>query len=153
MIAVYDYIIHADGAYSRKNDEGSFAFVVCDGDDKICFTKAYKIQHETNNRAELKAIIAALHQLPKDAKNVMVVSDSQYALNTLFNGWSRNANKDLFDVFERIKAERNFKTIDWCWVKGHDGDFFNELCDRLCNDVLGYDANKEYEKYKKNKIK
>lgn len=152
MVNVYDYIIHAYGVYSRKNDEGAFAFVVCDGEDKIAFNRAYRIEHETNNRAQLKAIIAALYQLPKFfAKNVMVVSSSQYALNTLFNGWSRNSNNDLFDVFEKIQKERQFN-LDWCWVKGHsDEDFFNELCDRLCKDVLGYDANEEFTKFKKKK--
>lgn len=144
----YDYIIHTDGAYSMQHDEGAFAFIICNGDDQPIKKKAYKIQHETNNRAELKAIIAALYQLPQDAKKVMVVSDSQYALNTLFGEWSRNANTDLFDVFEKIKRTRCF-LVDWCWVKGHSGDTFNEMCDEMCNQILGYDANAEFAKYKK----
>lgn len=150
-ITEYDYIVHSDGAYSRKHDEGAFAFVICDGHDVPVKKKAYKIQHETNNRAELKAIIAALHQLPQDANNVMVVSDSQYALMTLFGGWARNTNTDLFDVFEKIKKERQFN-IEWCWVKGHSGeDVFNEMCDEMCNQVLGYDVNEEFRKFKKKK--
>lgn len=152
MTPVYDYIIHAYGVYSRKNDEGAFAFVVCDGEDKISFERAYKIQHETNNRAQLKAIIAALYQLPKPyAKNILVVSSSQYALNSLFSGWARNSNHDLFDVYEKIQKERDFN-IEWCWVQGHsEEDHLNALCDRLCKDVLGYDANAEFSFFKKNR--
>ena len=149
-IPEYDYIVHTDGAYSRKNDEGAFAFIICNGLDEPISKKAYKIQQETNNRAELKAIIAALYQLPQDAKKVMVVSDSQYALMTLFGGWSRNTNNDLFDIFERIKLERELN-IEWCWVKGHSGDLFNEMCDEMCNQVLGYNANAEFAKFKKKK--
>ena len=144
----YQYIIHTDGAYSRVHDEGAFAYVICDGDDRELKRNAWKIEHETNNRAELKAIIAALHHLPKDAKVVRVESDSQYALNTLFNGWARNKNVDLFEVFERIMKERGF-SVKPVWVKGHSGDRFNEICDELCNKVLGYDANAEIEKYRK----
>lgn len=148
----YDYIIHADGAYSRKRDEGAFAFVICNGYDEQVIKKAYKIKHETNNRAELKAIIAALYQLPQDAKKVLVESDSQYALMTLFGSWARKKNEDLFDVYENIISERRF-VIEWSWVKGHSGDTFNEMCDEMCNQALGYDANEEYAKYKRIKEK
>lgn len=145
-----DYIIHTDGAYSQIHNEGAFAYVMCDGNDIEIKRKAWKISNETNNRAELKAIITAIYHLPEDAKKVRVESDSQYALNTLFGGWSRNKNQDLFEVFERIISEKDVE-IEAKWVKGHNGDKFNEVCDQLCNDVLGYDANAEFQKYKKKK--
>lgn len=101
---------------------------------------------------ELKAIIAALYNLPnKEEKvNALVVSDSQYALCTLFGTLRRNLNKDLFDVYERILKEREIE-IEWKWVKGHNGDFYNEMCDEMCNQVLGYDVNEEFAKFKKKK--
>lgn len=141
------YVIYTDGAYSRKNDEGAFAYVIINKDGIVIKKGAWKIEHETNNRAELKAIIAALHHLPQSARFAKVRSDSQYALNTLFNGWARNANKDLFDAFERVMGERKL-SVKASWVKGHSGDKYNEICDQMCNEVLGYDANAEYEKYK-----
>ena len=88
--------------------------------------------------------------MPEGAETVNVISDSQYALFTLFGGWSRNANKDLFEIFDKIIADNKY-AIDYEWVKGHSGVEYNELCDQLCNSVLGYDANAEFEKYKKNK--
>lgn len=112
--------------------------------------RAYKITNESNNRAELKAIIAAIHNLPKDAKDVEVISDSQYALNTLSGRWGRGKNKDLFDVWRTVRNSHLGVHITWTWVKGHDGDYFNELCDKLCCDVLGYDPAEEYAKFKKN---
>ena len=145
-----EYIIHTDGAYSRMHDEGAFAYVICNGNDEEIKRNAWKISQETNNRAELKAIIAALHHLPAGAKKVKVESDSQYALNTLFGGWARNKNLDLFEVADRIIRERDLE-IEYRWVKGHNGDKFNEICDKMCNDVLGYDANAEFLKYKKRK--
>lgn len=145
-----EYVIYTDGAYSMKRNEGAFAYIILDENGNIVKKAAYKITNETNNRAELKAIIAAIYNLPnKDEKvNALVVSDSQYALCTLLGTWARNANKDLFEVYERILSERELE-LEWKWVKGHSGDYYNEMCDAMCNNVLGYDANEEFRKFKK----
>lgn len=118
---MFDYVVYTDGAYSRKNNEGSFAYVTLDSKENVVKKGAWKITDETNNRAELKAIIAALHHLPENAKNVCVYSDSQYALFTLFGSWARNANTDLFDVFEDVMQKRDLQ-VRYEWVKGHSGN-------------------------------
>lgn len=146
---LYDYIIYTDGAYSQQHDEGAFAYVMLDGFGHFIKKKgAWKITGETNNRAELKAIITGLYHLPIDAQYVKVISDSQYALNTLSGKWGRNANQDLFKVFDDIMALHKYK-VTYEWVKGHSGDEYNEMCDKMCNDKLGYDANAEFDKYRK----
>ena len=145
-----DYTIYTDGCYSRNNDEGAFAFVILDSEEREVKRNAYKISHETNNRAELKAIIAAFHQLPAKDCSVLVVSDSQYALNTIAGKWSRNANEDLFPISDRIIREKNLN-VTYKWVKGHSGVEYNELCDQLCTQVLGYDPRNEYLSKVKNK--
>lgn len=148
-----EYVLYTDGAYSMKNNEGAFAYIILDENGKIVKKSAHKIQNETNNRAELKAIIAGIYNVPfrfDEVVNVVVLSDSQYALNTLFGGWSRNSNKDLFDVFEKIKRGRKLE-FEWHWVKGHSGELFNEMCDKMCIEVLGYDPSIEYAKFKKKK--
>lgn len=113
-----EFVIYTDGAYSRLNNEGAFAYVILDKNGSIVKKSAYKCVNETNNRMELKAIIAALYNLPnKDEKvSTLVVSDSQYALCTLFGTWRRNLNQDLFEVYERIISEREID-IEWKWVK------------------------------------
>ena len=145
------YTIYTDGAYSRLHDEGAFSFVILNEDGGEVLRMGHKIVHETNNRAELKAIIAAVYKLPKDATEARIISDSMYALNTLQGIWARNINHDLFDVWERTINERSDVELEFLWVKGHSGDDYNEICDQLCNQVLGYDANAEFAKYKKNK--
>jgi ribonuclease HI len=143
-----EYTIYTDGAYSQVHNEGAFAYVILDNKmNEIC-KRAYKITNETNNRAELKAIISAVYALPLDARGVRVVSDSMYALNTLSGKWGRRTNLDLFKAWEEnVKPRNTMLEIEWCFVKGHSGDKYNELCDTLCNDVLGYNANEEYKKY------
>ena len=143
------YKVYTDGAYSRVNNEGAFAYVILDDNAKIVLRRAYKITKETNNRAELKAIIAAIHNLPADATDVEIASDSQYASNTLKGTWARNKNNDLFDVWDKVIYEHTKVTLTYKWVRGHNGNLYNEMCDQMCNDILGYDANAEFAKYKK----
>lgn len=143
------YKIYTDGAYSQKNDEGAFAYVILNYEDSEIERRAYKITKETNNRAELKAIIAAVHRLPNNATEVEIYSDSQYALNTLSGNWGHKNNFDLFDVWDEVLKNHKGIIIRYKWVRGHNGNVYNEICDTMCNDVLGYDANAEFEKYKK----
>ena len=147
-----EYTIYTDGAYSQVHNEGAFAFIILDGEMNEVGRRAYKITNETNNRAELKAIISAIYALPLDARGVRVISDSMYALNTLSGKWGHNNNLDLFKAWEEnVKPRNTMLKIEWCFVKGHSGDKYNELCDKMCNDVLGYNANEEYKKYVKPK--
>lgn len=144
----YDYIIHTDGGYSQKYGVGAFAYVICDGDDNEIKRGAWKVENETNNRAELKAIIAALYHLPTKQCTVKVISDSQYALFTCSRKWGRNMNTDLFEIHDKVVKEGQLN-VDYEWVKGHSGDKFNEICDALCNKVANVDLNAEYDKYRK----
>lgn len=144
------YIIYTDGAYSQMNDEGAYAFVILTELNNEVKRFAKKITHETNNRAELKAIINAILQLPQDATDIVVNSDSQYALNTLSGKWKRKLNKDLFDIWDDVIKERGL-TIEYKWVRGHNGNEYNELCDKLCNEAIGYNANAETDVFRKDK--
>lgn len=147
---LYDYIVYSDGGYSMKHNVGAFAFVIVNSKEEVVCRFAKKIENETNNRAELKGIIAGLHCLPKEAKYIQVVSDSQYALNTCSGLWGRNANQDLFPILDKIVNERGLK-VEYKWVRGHNGNLFNEMCDIMCNEASGVDLNAEYQIYKKYK--
>ena len=142
------YTIYTDGGYSNKRNVGAFAYVMLDGDGNEVRRGAWKIENETNNRAELKAIITAVYHLPETNADVTVNSDSMYALNTLSGKWSRNANTDLFEAWERVLAQKQPRIV-YNWVKGHNGDRYNEICDEMCNAAAGMDLNVEFEKYKK----
>ena len=143
-----EYTLYTDGGYSQIADIGAFAYVMLDNKQNVIKKNAWKIEKETNNRAELKAIIAGVHHLPQDATVVTIISDSQYALYTLSGKWGRKSNKDLFPIYDKIIGSRNLH-VNYKWVRGHNGNEFNEMCDKMCNEVANMDLNKEFEKYKK----
>ena len=142
------FIIYTDGGYHIPKDEGAYAFVILQ-DDRIIHREATVIRGETNNRGELKAIIEAVRWCP--AKSALFVnSDSQYALFTLKGDWGRKKNKDLFAEWDRLLAEKQ-PVITFNWVRGHSGNVYNELCDRMCDEAVGYDLNGWIPKKKKRK--
>lgn len=96
--------------------------------------------HTTNNRMELRAVIAALKAL-REPCIVNLTTDSQYVKNGIeswIHGWKRNGwltstkqpvkNADLWKALDAAKAGH---TIKWHWVKGHSGHAENERCDEL----------------------
>ena len=129
---------YTDGGYHLHKDEGAYAFVILQNDN-IIHKQATVIRHESNNRGELKAILDAVDWCP-DGAEIEVHSDSQYAIFTLSGEWARRKNTDLFDRWEEILARKRCK-VTFRWVKGHSGDRYNEMCDRMCDEAVGYDLN------------
>ncbi|MEM9281056.1 MAG: ribonuclease HI [Verrucomicrobiota bacterium] len=95
----------------------------------------------TNNRMEILAAVAGLEVL-REPCEVTVYSDSRYLVDTLSKGWidgwkSRGwKRKDKspvknVDLWQRLEAALGDHSVEWCWVKGHDGHEMNERCDDL----------------------
>ena len=94
----------------------------------------------TNNRMELRAVLEALDGLP-DGERVEVISDSRYVVDALskwIHGWRRKgwrtASGDPVlnrDLIEAIDARGRQLTVNYRWVRGHDGHAVNEVVDAL----------------------
>ena len=130
--------LYTDGGYSMSADFGAFAYVILQ-DGELLHRHAEKIEHETNNRAEIKAILYGVQALPNNSE-VEVFSDSQYALGVLSGKYRAKKNPDLIEKYKRMVVGKNIKA-SYTWVRGHNGDKWNELCDQLCNEAAGADLN------------
>jgi len=100
---------------------------------------------QTNQRAELTAVLRALDIVPRN-RDVVIISDSKYAIDcvtTWFVNWRRNGwknaagkaveNKDIIEnVLSRIEERNRVKVrTDFEWIKGHSGANGNEEADKL----------------------
>jgi ribonuclease HI len=98
----------------------------------------------TNNRMELTAVIQALQALKRPCQ-VTLHADSQYVLKGITEwlvgwkakGWKTSAkqpvkNVDLWQQLDLVVSTAGH-TIDWRWVRGHNGDPGNERADALAN--------------------
>ncbi len=143
--------IFTDGACSENPGPGGWA-VVFNTADK-CKTISGNEKMTTNNRMELKAVIEAFKKvLSKNLNDVEyeLYSDSAYVVNSINNGWvdkwqqnnwktTKNddiKNRDLWEEFTslRNKARSLGICIKIIKIKGHAGNTFNELVDKLAKD-------------------
>lgn len=95
----------------------------------------------TNNRMELTAAIEALSAL-KEPCRVTLTSDSKYLVDAITKGWAeswrargwKKADKSPAlnpDLWEKLLVLLEKHTVEFVWVKGHDGHPYNERCDKL----------------------
>ncbi len=94
----------------------------------------------TNNRMELLAVIEALQWFTQPVK-ARVYTDSQYVqkgISEWIHSWKRRgwktAGKEPVkneDLWRRLDSLASGHTIEWHWVRGHNGHVDNERVDAL----------------------
>lgn len=145
--------IFTDGACSKNPGPGGWA-VVFNSANK-CRTISGNEKSTTNNRMELRAVIEAFKKiLNKKTQRTDIeydiYSDSAYVVNTINNcwidAWQKNnwqttkcedvKNRDLWEEFNelRTKVKELGVNITLNKVKGHSGNTFNELVDKLAKE-------------------
>jgi iron complex transport system ATP-binding protein len=130
--------IYADGACSGNPGPGGWGVLLRNGDieTELCGGE----QATTNNRMELLAVIEALQSLTQPVK-ARVYTDSQYVqkgISEWIHSWKRRgwktAGKEPVkneDLWRRLDALAATHSLEWHWVRGHNGHPENERADAL----------------------
>lgn len=142
--------IYTDGACSQNGTwQGGWGTVVVENDTLLCSFSGAATE-TTNNAMELSAFLKALEYIyfhKEPTQQYEVLSDSAYIINCFEqkwhvnwrkNGW-RNAKKEpvankelwleILNLYDTLNKENiNFKFTK---VKGHAGNKYNEMADRL----------------------
>jgi len=133
--------IYTDGAARGNPGPGGYGVVLISGKHRLELSEGYRLT--TNNRMELMAVIAGLETLKVPGSDVVVYTDSKYVADAVEQGWvfqweskffKKKKNPDLWVRFLRVY--RNHK-IKFTWIKGHDNNPENELCDRMAVEASG----------------
>ncbi len=134
--------IWTDGSCLGNPGPGGWAFVATDGTNMAERCGAEK--DTTNNRMELMAVIRALNAARRHCE-LEIHTDSQYVKNGMqswMKNWKRNnwrtADKKPVknqDLWQQLDAAAQNTKIHWVWVRGHNGEEFNERCDALARDA------------------
>jgi ribonuclease HI len=127
--------IYTDGASRGNPGPGGFGTILMYKQHKKELSQGFRMT--TNNRMELLAVIRGLEALKGQGHRVTVYSDSKYVVDAVKNGWIWNWQKKGFkgkknmDLWQQFIPLYNKHQVDFKWVKGHDGNYFNERCDQL----------------------
>ncbi|MET0343417.1 MAG: ribonuclease H [Polyangiales bacterium] len=120
-------VAYTDGACSGNPGPAGLGVVLVTAESRRELSEYLGVG--TNNIAELTAILRALEGLGRSADEVVIHTDSQYAIGVLTKGWKAKANQTLIaDIKERL---RNFPRVRFVYVRGHAGIPLNERCDEL----------------------
>ena len=134
-------VAYTDGSCLGNPGHGGWAaLLVIDGVEHVITGFVPGIT--TNNVCELTAAIKALEVLPVGG-TATVYSDSKYVVQGMtqwMNNWKRRgwktyekkpvANLELWKTLDALNSERS---IEWLWVKAHNGHPENERVDALAN--------------------
>ena len=135
--------IYTDGACSGNPGKGGWGALIQENDNEKKLSGSEL--NTTNNRMELTAVIKALEHYD-EAREIEVFTDSKYVMQGItewIKNWKTNhwktsqkkdvKNKDLWILLDTISAKHDIK---WSWVKGHAGDYGNEIADKLATQAI-----------------
>lgn len=137
--------IYSDGACHGNGQEeniGGFGYiVVIKGEEFTHYTEA--VRNTTNNRMELQGAISSLEFIEKYCKDIpsIIYTDSQYVQkgaeiwckSWIKKDWKGVKNQDLWKTLISIKQKTQTKIE---WVRGHNGNKFNEIIDKIIQEDI-----------------
>ena len=134
-------IFYTDGSASPNPGPGGFVVVQFDIEGNILSTYSSRQDTTTNNEQETKAILYAACQGVLAKEDVLIYSDSAYAINTFSswmynwerNGWIKGDGKvpENLEIVQAFFEVSKMIEITFVKVKGHSKNQFNELADNL----------------------
>lgn len=136
--------IFTDGACLNNPGPAAAAFAIVYR-SAVIHSSARFLGHGTNNVAELTAAIDSLRFLAERRDlSIALLSDSEQVVKAMpqwvpkwkAKGWRKADGKPVLNrpLYEELDAiASGFPSICWRHVKGHAGNEFNDLVDKLAN--------------------
>ncbi len=131
-------IIYTDGACIGNPGLGGWGAIIINQDNEKKISGGSQLT--TNNRMEMQAVVEALKFI-KTASSITLYTDSKYIINGISswiykwkkNNWTSSNKKPIknIDLWIIIDSFTSKHTIEWKWIKGHSGDYYNEEVDKL----------------------
>ncbi len=143
------FALYTDGACRGNPGPGSYAFMIQNNEGEVLKEGAIAEEHTTNNKMEMKAIIAGLDDLANEVgpmNEIYIYTDSKYVVNGMKSwihnwkkrGWKKADNKvpENVELWKQLDSLSQICHVHFNWIKGHAGHPQNEHVDKLANIVL-----------------
>lgn len=135
--------IYTDGACSNNgqhNAKASWAFFEPETGKESAGLVENDLQ--TNNVGELLAIKRAIeYSIAQGYEQVRIITDSDYSIGSL-SKWNiekriKGQQKKNYNLIKSILDLKKNIDVEFKWVRGHNGDYGNEVVDKLANRLVG----------------
>ncbi len=148
--------IYTDGSCSPNPGTGGWAAILIFPDGTVEEISG-KETNTTNNRVEIMSMVKALEYI-KEPSDIILYTDSQHTINSIgwwqggepvpgHKGWIINWQHNFWktagktsvknvDLLKQMYLQvQRHKSLQFSWVRGHNGDKYNERCDVLANEA------------------
>jgi ribonuclease HI len=135
--------IYTDGSCLGNPGPGGYGAILVCGEHRKELAEGFS--GTTNNRMEMRAVIAALESL-KQPSEIELFTDSQYVKKAFTDGWLKSWQKNGWktaakqpvknqDLWKHMVKLIEGHSVTWRWVRGHSGHPENERCDVLARNA------------------
>lgn len=143
--------VYCDGScLHASRGHGGWAFAYRDRNGNLVSDSGYAAS-VTNNQMELQGAIEAMKHFQVPSK-IRIFCDSQYVVkgamewmqNWKQRGWVRKTGKSgkgpspikNLEYWRELDAEmQRHEAVSFQWIRGHNGNEMNEICDQLANEA------------------
>lgn len=133
------YVAYTDGSCLKNPGVGGWAAIILKNNN-IYKELSGSEEFTTNNRMEMRAALEVLRYVSQGS--LVIHTDSEYLKNGItqwikkwiVSNWMTSANKPVLnqDLWQEI-ARLNRNNIQWEWVKGHSGNIYNDMVDKIAH--------------------
>lgn len=125
------FIAYTDGSSNNLSPygESGAAYIILDEQGNEIKRMSKGFLHKTNNWCEEMAIVSAVSSVP-DYSTIDIYTDSMIAIKV----FTACNVRSLVNVCAKTYCEiLEHRKVRFHWVKGHNGNKYNEECDKMAN--------------------
>lgn len=131
-------IVYTDGACKSNPGKGGWSCLIQPTESEYTYILYGSVDNTTNNRMEMVAVLNSLNYISLQYgvnSRIKLYTDSKYIEQSINKGWLDKWIESSFkgiknvDLWVKIYGYLNKLNIEFEWVRGHDGNTYNELVD------------------------
>lgn len=130
--------LYSDGSYDKKTGKASYGFVIVDSLNQVIYEgKGFAKSNDLwNVSGEISGVLYGLVTAIELKLKVINVYVDYEGLIAWPSGKWKTKKSETIEYVEAIKELSKQIEINFVKVKGHSGNYFNEMVDKLAKSVI-----------------